>query len=594
MRKRVFYSASPLAAGFTLVELMISIAIVLILMLGINFVFSTSAKTISGGMALTGVSREIRGARRVMEADFSNAVTAKKMPALIIHNEAIYAWRDKQDKLADIDQYPWTYDVDGEQSTGDEILMEPAALTPPTLPSPLAAPAANYPGLYNFRRHRIDRIAYFTENATSEYIRQTGDSNTYIASQSQMTPEAWIRYGLLRIPDNANDGAPDYWKPGGRGAYLGGVYQDEQGNPNNFFASQWILGRTVILLKDESSLPLNATFLPAPWLQFGTTAQQVTQITPFTSAPFNRESPNPPNPYAGATPWRVEESRIDLAGTTIKELRESFRLTPPTVTWWDDADPTMIAAAANRDSRVYSDIPPAPPVSFNYLAWAKPFLDKTLNSSGSFATSMANQTREAALTTPVFVKGCTQFIVEFAGDFYDQGPSGTPAAPEKLGRIDFENAGPGPGAGVRTRWYGAPRDIDGDGTMDVQPVSVPPVATGTTPLRRWDTSPPAPPAPPNTVVVAPPFESVPAGGTKIIYAWGPTESTGRPIPTAGTSATTPPPGWTTFPGYGKPGDANSVRPSLIRITMQLIDANGRLADGPSVEYVFPIPSTTDE
>src|SRR2546423_183573 len=108
-------------AAFTLIELMISIAIVLILMLGINFVFSMSTRTISTGMALSTIGRDLRNARKVMQADFDNAVGAKEMPAVMIHSEHVYAWRDKQDKLADADNIPATYDVDGDQGNGDEI-----------------------------------------------------------------------------------------------------------------------------------------------------------------------------------------------------------------------------------------------------------------------------------------------------------------------------------------------------------------------------------------------------------------------------------------------------------------------------------------
>src|SRR3954471_17231677 len=111
------------AAGFTLVELMISLVIVLILMLGINFVFSTSAKTISTGMALSSVGRDIRGARKTFAADFGNAVTADEMPAIIIHGEQIYAFRDKKDRLGDLDYNP------GDTWPSDSMRPEPTTQT---------------------------------------------------------------------------------------------------------------------------------------------------------------------------------------------------------------------------------------------------------------------------------------------------------------------------------------------------------------------------------------------------------------------------------------------------------------------------------
>src|SRR6476660_6051669 len=103
-------SRSRGVSGFTLIELMISVAIVLVLMLGINYVFSMSAKTISQGMALSNVGRDMRNARKVLDNDFKHAVTAQQMPAIIIHNEVVYAWKDKQDKITDADNDPTTFD----------------------------------------------------------------------------------------------------------------------------------------------------------------------------------------------------------------------------------------------------------------------------------------------------------------------------------------------------------------------------------------------------------------------------------------------------------------------------------------------------
>src|SRR5688500_5594376 len=141
----------PCRPGFTLVELMISVAIVLVLMLGINYVFSTSAKTISTGIAVTGVTREIRGARKVFDNDFRAAVKPEEMPAIIIQNEMVYAWKDKRDQLTDADGNPATFDVDGAQ--GDEYDLGGT--------DPSTWSAQNLPGIYNYRRHRIDRVSLF-------------------------------------------------------------------------------------------------------------------------------------------------------------------------------------------------------------------------------------------------------------------------------------------------------------------------------------------------------------------------------------------------------------------------------------------------
>ena len=197
-------SARP---GFTLIELMISVAIVLVLMLGINYVFSMSGGTISHGMALSSVGRDMRNARRVMQSDFSNAAPHAEMPALIIHSEVIAAFLNKQDMLADQDynagdtaanreNQTLTFDVDGDP--GDEIDMTADPLLASTL---------------NHRRHRADRISFFALNNTGEFSRQTGDATTYVNSET--SEEAWITYSLLRVAtDKSSADGPLYAKPG--------------------------------------------------------------------------------------------------------------------------------------------------------------------------------------------------------------------------------------------------------------------------------------------------------------------------------------------------------------------------------------------
>jgi prepilin-type N-terminal cleavage/methylation domain-containing protein len=562
--------------GFTLIEVMISVAIVLVLMLGINYVFSTSAKTISIGMAATGVNREIRGARKVFEKDFANAVSAEEMPALIIHNEIVYAWKDKQDKLTDADNDPTTYDVDGEP--GDEIDMSPntdaTGLDPSKWSPTTPAPYGNLPGVLNSRRHRVDRISFFVRNSNDPYKRQTGNSATYVSTIT--SPEAWIQYGLLRLADN---NGVTYWKPGARGDQNAGAYPDEAGNQNNFFTTQWTLGRKVMLLVgDPSSLPPESTFIPTTGaaasffgLNFGAPAQRKTTTQ---TLPYNRETP----PYATATPWRPEESRIDLVsvtplgaatgGSPMQLMRARVALAGANP-FWGDSDPTTTTPSTNRDKRTYTDPPQAGfPLSLNYLSWAKAFVNKS-----NFATSPADQTRETALTTPIFLRGVQQFIVEFAGDFYDQG---TALEPEPLGTIDYV---PNAVTGDQIRWYGMPRETDGVpgiGVKDTRPL----LPAANAPLKRdnsastprFDTGKGLTMEKARLTLTSPYW-----------WAWGPTDPTPANVPTAAGPGGVP---------AAVAGAPYNIRPSLIRITMELMDSNGRLADGQRIELVFRLKTPT--
>src|SRR4051812_38381536 len=89
--------------GFTLVELMISIALVLLLVIGINAVFRTTADTISGGQAALSNSRELRNAFQIFNSDFTGFMGAESQPLLIIYSQNLPGFRDKADEQSDPD-----------------------------------------------------------------------------------------------------------------------------------------------------------------------------------------------------------------------------------------------------------------------------------------------------------------------------------------------------------------------------------------------------------------------------------------------------------------------------------------------------------
>src|SRR4051794_673913 len=90
--------------GFTLVELMISIALVLILMIGINKVFKLTADTVSIGQAVSGAVRDSRAAQATYSDDLSNL--ADDSPFLLIRSMVTPAFRNRGDEQADRDYDP--------------------------------------------------------------------------------------------------------------------------------------------------------------------------------------------------------------------------------------------------------------------------------------------------------------------------------------------------------------------------------------------------------------------------------------------------------------------------------------------------------
>src|SRR4051812_19587265 len=89
------------AHAFTLVELIVSIALVLILMIGVSQVFKTISGTVSAGSAVSDNTRNPRGAKATFAQDFNDF--AKDGPAIILHSERTGAFRNRADMLADRD-----------------------------------------------------------------------------------------------------------------------------------------------------------------------------------------------------------------------------------------------------------------------------------------------------------------------------------------------------------------------------------------------------------------------------------------------------------------------------------------------------------
>jgi hypothetical protein len=96
--------------------------------------------------------------------------------------------------------------------------------------------------------------------------------------------------------------------------------------------------------------------------------------------------------------------------------------------------------------------------------------------------------QKLAQTAPCFIPHCTQFMVEYAGDFLAQDPttgavtsagirmdpvSGATTSGKTDGEVDYYLDTTTAGAGKpikRIRWYGLPRDINNDGRIDISDV----------------------------------------------------------------------------------------------------------------------------
>lgn len=627
--------------AFTLVELMISIAMVVILMLGITKVFSLTSQTASATNQVSAGLRDARAAQAELTLDLSATVT-DGAPFMILRSVARPAFRNKADRDSDRDYDPsvtpqanrWprmlTVDLDGNNQEGEPTVT--GEIIPTTT--------------YNYRNHRLDILSFFSRH---RFARQTGGVGSAGPLISQMTSnEAWVWYGHLWLPDNKNvwpfptpgtPPAPSTTFPGESDV------NPEAINPNNYYASQWMLGRVATLL----TLPGSSPSVPAgfeasivdrnstpPTQRFFVTDLGLLPMSPLQAGSYDtdaikKSSTATTRPSATA---RLESSRYDLAGTSVDTYRVQL------YNWI--IDPTHVGAAANWWDRIMcGDCIPVPASD-----------SPTGLSGGRFQASpffSSIQADTLARQSPIFLRGCTQFIVEFAGDFFNQDTNPQsptygqvlnayfypdPAVPSTDGQIDFVVTwddtinpngviDPAEQATVKKkiRWYGMPRNTDGG---------------------------------PNAYLT-----NVVHGGVPTIGIPGfPSSSTGRPnsndltdvVPigdvmfsaanSTATTASTPPascnfstgfqtemkkkgaaasfhampmervtledPTDTTLPGYpnyaatdgtGLPAGANYCcawgpsdrKPKMIRILMTLDDPASKLPEGQTFEYVFTLP-----
>src|SRR3954447_17439365 len=84
--------------AFTLIELMVSVALVLILVLGINQVFRIASSSVSAGQAFSDNARDNRNVQTILFNDMLHAVIrSADCPAFIIRGHRTSAFLDRKD-----------------------------------------------------------------------------------------------------------------------------------------------------------------------------------------------------------------------------------------------------------------------------------------------------------------------------------------------------------------------------------------------------------------------------------------------------------------------------------------------------------------
>lgn len=452
--------------AFTLIELMISIALVVILMLGITKVFTLTSQTAGATNQMSSAMRDARSAQAIMYQDFSSAVRTDA-PFMFFRSITQPAFRNKADRDSDRDFDPTASTV----AQQNQILS--IDLDGNNIEGEAAVPGERIsPTTYNYRNHRLDVVSFF---ARHRFQRQTGGaaSGTTVTAGPLVSPmnanEALIWYGHLWLPNNNNVWpTPAQFSPPIPSDTFPGQ-SDVSKNPNNYYATQWILGRVPILLAapDLNGEIRDLTIGSGPLVSgtpqhFLVTDTNIADNLPMSPLQAGSYEWTKSTGYApGTANAQLQESRYDLAGTTINAYRNQLYnlitkapyIGPGAIPWWDHF--------------MCYDVVQIPGGLTGGRFQASPFFSNPID---------AQKTSRMA---PVFLPACTQFMVEYAGDFLEQDTNPNSAtygqvtnaywdidpntAPKTDGEIDFVVNKVTKTRSIR--WYGLPRDVDGNGTI---------------------------------------------------------------------------------------------------------------------------------
>jgi prepilin-type N-terminal cleavage/methylation domain-containing protein len=517
---------------------------------------------------------------------------------------------------------------------------------------------------YGDRNFRCDTIGFF---ARGRFHSQTGISGVTTGSATSSlqgvldSNEAYIWYGQMRVynSDVTNfDRSAAYGNPGDW------IVSGGKSNANNRFAEQFILGRMQMVLvepvdhdsrtgtyttslrlggADRKAIEENtvvssndpsspAIFLQRKWLDPAAhhieedEPSWMTRARPLIS-PFTLNDPisifQVENIATGAGRNRVVNTsdRTTLAGTSsLGKADTNYQAL------FGRTDVMGVGAKeARRRTRFLAqydiDFPPSGESSlgdryewwqmlyatWNQRFWANPFLA----SSGFNAGEPNVNSKSVAQRQQIMANGVSQFIVEFAGDFVTQnqvlGPNyGTVTGTTPDGVIDFVAVPLGALNEYRreTRWYGLPRDVNGDGSIpgvpatartsvDVLPVHrIIPPALFADPVIKWlpfertITASVGTPLPPSIDPVTNDYANnvtEPAGATNpddsaYKCVWG-TRDFERVY-----TNTTPPVGTALNPTFFR-----GAYPTLIRFVVDVRDEDGKLAEPVTQELVYRVP-----
>jgi prepilin-type N-terminal cleavage/methylation domain-containing protein len=450
-----------LRRAFTLIEVMISVALVLLLMYGVSQVFKLSGDAVSANQAVSSIVRDHRATAATMAEDFRNCV--QDSPLFLISSRIAYngpasgAGAAPKDKVNGVD-------VSRGFAAGFRTAEEQRNNGDPD-PTTFDKQSHSFMQVLGSDRvPRLDRLGFFVRNRYRRLMFTPSGTST---PPPMTSTEAYVWYGHTAYPEPNN---PGLWT-----SYSGVTMN----LPENQFAADRILGRVAVLMKH--ALPISSS---------------------DPNRPYFPKNPPPTNPSGDQFMWPFNYSDFGFAFGSPSAL-------PPT----SDVAPVSIEDFRASVDTTYS----ASPTNFtgprNWYVPMEDFIDLATVSNSRITRFFCTPTvsrpideKKLAMTVPYFLGHCTQFVVEYAGDFleqaeYDPSPTTKDRPPGAVtdvgkyvdssdnswtiyngktdGKIDYvvdTSADPNdppsdPTKWVRRiRWYGLPRDVNGDGNITINDV----------------------------------------------------------------------------------------------------------------------------
>ncbi|MEM6560320.1 MAG: hypothetical protein AAF656_01860, partial [Planctomycetota bacterium] len=483
-------------------------------------VFTVTSNTVAAGTALSDITRNHKAVREVLARDFtgtdataneliarvSGIIDTSEMPFLTIVSTRVAAFPNEVEFELDAgnvdagvtgaDAYDSAFAArEGFANTRagsedyDFVVRTVDADSDGTEDDFFGSAVADaYPApLLDIRNHRTDTLIFFSRG---DFRRQTGDADSDFSSNGQSN-EAFIFYGHLRLFNgdwtNLNAVAA-YGFPGYRFTSSG----DE--NTNNQFSQQFTLGRSVILLVDpdidsdgdgvNDAISGGSRYIWRTWNEPDDDTSKSGAVD--RALPFDWSASSADVKFWSGTAeesarsirdddtFTLYDSRTDVAAVTIADFRKrlSFLINDFVGTTWDD---DWWFGQKTLGAFLGSSAQPAEPFRF----WGNPLLPEFNQAP---AGELVFDVDSMAQRHNVLMPGASQFIVEFAGDFVTQDADGLITAALPDGTIDYYveardlsgNAGGSVETGAsrsetenlrQVRWYGYPRDTNGDGII---------------------------------------------------------------------------------------------------------------------------------